>query len=89
MQPLIKKVVKCPDKNKFVLRTATRGASFLQRPPAGCGLQGAARRVFFAMKKVRRVRGATPKIGFKGVRKQQLPNSNYTKQQLYKTATTT
>ena len=30
MQPLIKKVVKCPDKNKFVLRTATRGASFLQ-----------------------------------------------------------
>ena len=45
MQPLIKKVVKRPDKNKFVLRTAAPEASFLQAAcrvrPARCGPQGA------------------------------------------------
>ena len=48
-RPKSKSVVKCPDKNKFVLRTAARGASFLQVAckvrPAWGGLQGVARRV--------------------------------------------
>ena len=65
-----KKVVKCPYKNKFVLRTAARRVrlgvlAFLQRPPAGCGLQGAARRVFFTTRKIRAGVGRRPlKINF-------------------------
>jgi len=43
-------------------RVKARVLAFLQKRPAGCGLQGAARRVFFAMKKVMQVWGATPRV---------------------------
>ena len=52
MQPLIKKVVKRPAQNRFVLRTAARGASFFAK---------ATRRVFFAMKKSKAGLGCNPK----------------------------
>ena len=48
-----KKVVKCPYKNKFVLRTAARGASFLQGRPQGAACKVRPAGSFSAMRKRR------------------------------------
>ena len=62
MQPLIKKVVKRPAQNKFVLRTAARGLAFCKGRPQGAACKVRPAGSFFAMKKVRQVWGAAPRV---------------------------
>ena len=60
-RPKSKSVVKRPAQNKFVLRTAARGASFLQGGPQGAACKVRPAGSFSAMRKRRAGLGCNPK----------------------------